>query len=60
MALHRKIDAVLRLQPDIAIISECAEPTRLAAFAGMNGLSRDAVWIGHNTHKGLAVFAFNG
>ena len=60
MALHRKFDAVLRLKPDIAIICECAEPARLAGFAGMNGFGSDAVWIGHNTHKGLAVFAFNG
>ena len=55
MAIYRKFDAALRLQPDIAIICECAEPTRLAAFAGMNGIGSDPVWIGHNAHKGLAV-----
>lgn len=46
MALHRKFDALLRLQPDIAIICECAEPKRLAA-SGLNGLSSEPVWIGH-------------
>jgi hypothetical protein len=29
MALHRKFDAMLRLQPDIAVICECAEPKRI-------------------------------
>jgi exodeoxyribonuclease-3 len=60
MALHRKFDALLRLQPDIAIICECAEPQRLAAFGGLNSLTGDPVWIGHNRNKGLAVFTFNG
>jgi exodeoxyribonuclease III len=59
MALHRKFDAVLRLQPDIAIICECAEPKRLLA-SGINGLSSVPVWIGHHPNKGLGVFAFNG
>jgi exodeoxyribonuclease III len=57
MALHRKLDALLRLQPDIAIVCECAEPQRLA---GLDGLGGDPVWIGDNRTKGLAVFAFNG
>jgi exodeoxyribonuclease-3 len=60
MALHRKFDALLRLRPDIAIICECAEPQRLAAFGGLNSLSGDPVWIGDNRNKGLAVFTFNG
>lgn len=60
MALHRKFDALLRLQPDIAVISECAEPLRLTAFAAMNGHGASLVWIGRNPNKGLAVFAFNG
>ena len=33
MALHRKFNAMLRLQPDIAVICECAEPARLQALA---------------------------
>jgi exodeoxyribonuclease III len=60
MALHRKFDAVMRLRPDIAVICECAEPQRLAAFGALNGVSGDPVWIGDNRNKGLAVFTCNG
>jgi exodeoxyribonuclease III len=58
MALHRKFDALTRLQPDIAIISECAEPKRLSAIT--HTIGAEPVWIGHNPNKGLAVFTFNG
>ena len=60
MALHRKFAAVGKLQPDVAIISECAEPKRLMARAELAGLTGDPVWIGDNRDKGLAVFTFNG
>ena len=60
MALHRKFDAVRKLEPDIAIICECAEPRRLMACAKLSGLSSDPVWVGDNQNKGLAVFTFNG
>jgi exodeoxyribonuclease-3 len=60
MALHRKFDALLRVQPDVAIICECAEPERLRALSDLHGLTGDPVWIGHNPHKGLAVLTFNG
>jgi exodeoxyribonuclease-3 len=58
MALHRKVDALLRLQPDIAVICECAEAWRLRAL--ISSLTSDPVWIGHNRNKGLAVLTFNG
>jgi exodeoxyribonuclease-3 len=60
MALHRKFEALRRLEPDIAVICECAEPVRLLARGELKGLSGDPVWIGRNPHKGLAIFAFNG
>jgi exodeoxyribonuclease III len=60
MALHRKFDTLLRLRPDVAIICECAEPQRLAAFGRFGSVSGDPVWIGDNRNKGLAVFTFNG
>ena len=60
MALHRKLDALHSLRPDLAVISECAEPTVVAARAGLEKLDAESVWIGDNKHKGLAVFAFNG
>ncbi|MBL6651499.1 MAG: hypothetical protein ISP49_07900, partial [Reyranella sp.] len=60
MALERKIDALLALAPDIAVISECAEPGRLRLRSTSPWMQGDPVWIGRNPHKGLAVFAFNG
>ncbi len=58
MALDRKVDALLALKPDIAIVCECAEPERLRSKASW--MQGEPVWIGRNPHKGLAVFAFNG
>jgi exodeoxyribonuclease III len=60
MALHRKFGAMLSLNPDIAVVSECAAPKRLRELAASLGLPADAVWVGDNPNKGLAVFAFNG
>jgi exodeoxyribonuclease-3 len=60
MALHRKFDAMLGLQPDIAVICECAEPQRWQARAGSAGIGAETVWVGDNCNKGLAVLAFNG
>ena len=55
MALHRKLDALRRLEPDIAVISECASPERLQALGVLDGISDDPIWIGDNPTKGLAV-----
>jgi exodeoxyribonuclease-3 len=60
MALERKFAALMRLQPDIAVISECAEPSRLFERMRPEGLAGDPVWIGRNPRKGLAIFGFNG
>lgn len=60
MALHRKFDALRQLNPDIAVISECAEPARLRARGILADQLGEPVWIGENPNKGLAVFAFNG
>jgi exodeoxyribonuclease-3 len=60
MAFDRKFEALARLAPDIAVISECAEPERLLARHRPFGLEGDPVWTGRNPHKGLSVFAFNG
>jgi exodeoxyribonuclease-3 len=60
MALDRKIEALLALEPDVAIVSECAEPDRFRARMGPGWTRSDPVWIGRNPNKGLAVFAFNG
>ena len=60
MALHRKAEALLALRPDIAVISECAEPERLRRLSTFDWIEGDPVWIGRQATKGLAVFTFNG
>ena len=59
MALHRKLDAMLRLRPDIAVICECAEAKRLQELTGSVEFGADAVSIGDNRNKRLAVLAFD-
>ena len=59
MALHRKVGALLALEPDLAIISECAEPNLLCEKSEFDWFGQDPVWVGRNQHKGLGVFAFN-
>ena len=36
MALHRKLDALRSLKPDVAVICECAEPERLLQKSGLS------------------------
>jgi exodeoxyribonuclease III len=60
MAFHRKFEAMMALDPDIAVVAECAAPALLAEHIDLDRLSGKPVWIGDNPHKGLAVFAFNG
>jgi hypothetical protein len=49
MALERKIDVLLGLAPDIAIVCECAEPERLR----LRSKSRRPIpWIGHYSPTG--------
>ena len=60
MVLHRKIDAVLALKPDIAVISESGDPDQLTSKSTADWIETTPVWIDGNRHKGLGVFAFNG
>ena len=59
MALHRKLEALHSLAPDIAVLSECACPDIVAERAGLASLGADSVWVGTNRHKGLVVLGFN-
>ena len=52
MALHRKIDALMALRPDLAVISEAAEPGRLLDRAPALA-EASLVWVGRNPHKGV-------
>lgn len=56
-AAHRKLSAILDLQPDVAVIAECAHPDILAKKAKYFRPS-SSDWVGDNPHKGLAVFTF--
>lgn len=62
MALHRKWDAFLSLNADIAVLCESAQPSVLRAKGcHLDGLSM--VWAGRmasNPNKGLLVLARNG
>ncbi len=60
MALPRKFAALLSLEPDVAVVAECAAPALLAERLDLSLLSGPPVWVGENRHKGLAVFGFNG
>jgi exodeoxyribonuclease-3 len=57
MALHRKYEHLLSLQPDIAVIPECANAELLTEKAPKFNPS-SSVWIGDSRHKGLGVFTF--
>jgi len=58
-AFHRKIDALMALRPDVAVVSECAEPEVLAAKCELPAFSAAPIWTGKNPNKGLAVLFFN-
>ncbi len=56
-ALHDKYERLLALEPDIAVVPECAEPDALRRLAPGFTFS-DCEWGGTNPGKGLGVFAF--
>ena len=51
-----KMDALLRLKPDVAIIPESARPATLAAKTAQS-MTR-MVWIGDQPNNGLGVLSF--
>lgn len=53
LGLNTKIEPILELDPDVAVISECARDARIP------GLERVG-WTGRNPSKGLAVYARGG
>ena len=59
-AFHRKSDAVLALDPDIAVISETATPELLAKRGIALPGDAQMLWTGTKPNKGLGVVAFNG
>jgi len=59
MALPRKWDALMALRPDVAVISECANP-EILAMKGIETTPENCLWMGKSEHKGLGLFSFNG
>jgi exodeoxyribonuclease III len=57
MALHEKYEHLLALDPDIAVVPECAEPDVLRRAAPGFAFD-DCEWGGTFPTKGLGVFAF--
>ena len=52
MALRKKWPALLDLHPDVAILQEVSKQDVLQRA--------EAIWVGNNPHKGLAVLGMNG
>lgn len=55
-AAHQKLDALMSLKPDVAILPECAMPDVLRSKCSLQCESFE--WVGRNRHKGLAVLSF--
>lgn len=58
MKFRDKIDKVLNLSPQLAIISECEQIEKLKESAYFSQI-RSSVWYGDNVHKGVGVFSFS-
>lgn len=59
-AFHNKIDRLLTLQPDVAVVSECADPEVLARKCRLPEFSAAPLWHGDGPNHGVGVFFFNG
>ncbi len=57
MALHKKVERLMSLKPDLAIIPECAEPDVIRAKSPDFAFT-DCEWTGEQSNKGLGVFSF--
>src|SRR5690349_1621408 len=57
MAFRKKAELVLKYQPDILVIPECEEPSKLQ-FSSALSQPRDILWFGTNQHKGLGIFSY--
>src|ERR1039457_3815777 len=57
MALHKKLDALARIAPDVIVLPEAGEPSRLPERMVL-AATRTYEWIGGISYKGLGVMAF--
>ena len=56
MGLDKKADALLSLNPDVAVVPECSEKSAIA----LRERGYESLWFGSNPHKGLGVFCRAG
>lgn len=57
MKLHKKLPVLATLEPDVAVVPECANIDILRSKAPLF-VPPSVVWVGDNQHKGLGVFGF--
>jgi exonuclease III len=58
MAFRKKYDKVIELNPDLLVIQECENDSKLKGhLESMN--YNQLVWYGDNPHKGIAIISFN-
>jgi len=55
-AFRKKLHQLLKLDPDIAVVPECENPTEKGDWSKFT----DWCWTGDDPHKGLGVFTRNG
>ena len=61
MAMHRKLATMVEeLQPDVAVIAECADRDVLTGKLPAAAPWTSMAWAGSNPDKGLAVLTFGG
>jgi len=56
MGFDKKAEALLSLNPDVAVVPECSEKST----AALEQRGFEALWFGSNPHKGLGVFCRKG
>lgn len=59
MAYRKKAKFLLALKPDIVIVPECENESKLKFPAG-TPQPNDILWIGDNPHKGIGIFSYTG
>lgn len=57
-AFRKKNDLVLRLNPDLVIVTECENPQRLK-FGELTPTPLSYYWYGSNQNKGIAILSYS-
>ncbi len=57
-AFRKKIDFILKQQPDILVVQECENPDKLLFKSGTQQ-PNDFHWLGDSSHKGIGIFSFS-